>query len=410
MKHSCKVCGKSYPCGRSLGGHMRSHLSGSTSSTSGRSCFMGLGPGYGLRENPKKTRRLLGEEEEVQEEEQEQEPMGHERKRSRLVASIRASSSSDCGFDKEEEDIALSLVMLSRDTGFWGAVEESSDKNSVVLEDKGDASKKESDLDCDPNEIGMSSKLESDVSGDGLVEVDDSKQPKTNSFGTDEAEGSNEASKKHPFKKKNLNSCVAEFEVKRETYQCYQEVGKFSSRKRERSAANGDFKYKCATCNKSFHSYQALGGHRASQKRINGCCASKTDHRDNSMDTGASFESTPIKEMVDKNRSNQKSYENSRKAKGHQCPICYKVFSSGQALGGHKRSHLMSRSDNAEVSASHHTSEVQQQSPKLPDLLDLNLPASVDEDLSNTDDNAEFKSWWTPSNCKNESLVGLIPN
>ncbi|CAL9216246.1 unnamed protein product [Arabidopsis halleri] len=28
-----------------------------------------------------------------------------------------------------------------------------------------------------------------------------------------------------------------------------------------------------------------------------------------------------------------------KKSKGHECPICFKMFKSGQALGGHKRSH-----------------------------------------------------------------------
>uniref|UniRef100_A0A803L7U8 C2H2-type domain-containing protein n=1 Tax=Chenopodium quinoa TaxID=63459 RepID=A0A803L7U8_CHEQI len=31
----------------------------------------------------------------------------------------------------------------------------------------------------------------------------------------------------------------------------------------------------------------------------------------------------------------------SKKVKGHKCPYCPRVFKSGQALGGHKRSHMM---------------------------------------------------------------------
>ena len=31
---------------------------------------------------------------------------------------------------------------------------------------------------------------------------------------------------------------------------------------------------------------------------------------------------------------------NSKKNKVHECPICFKIFSSGQALDGHKRSHF----------------------------------------------------------------------
>ncbi|KAF3792790.1 hypothetical protein EJ110_NYTH10961 [Nymphaea thermarum] len=34
-----------------------------------------------------------------------------------------------------------------------------------------------------------------------------------------------------------------------------------------------------------------------------------------------------------------------QRAKLHQCPMCLKVFASGQALGGHKRSHLFRNGD-----------------------------------------------------------------
>ncbi|KAK8555771.1 hypothetical protein V6N13_069852 [Hibiscus sabdariffa] len=47
----------------------------------------------------------------------------------------------------------------------------------------------------------------------------------------------------------------------------------------------------------------------------------------------------------------------------HECGICFKVFTSGQALGGHKRSHLLTEAR-----------------PKIHEFLDLNLPAPADED------------------------------
>ncbi|XP_020217928.1 zinc finger protein ZAT9 [Cajanus cajan] len=50
----------------------------------------------------------------------------------------------------------------------------------------------------------------------------------------------------------------------------------------------------------------------------------------------------------------------------YQCPFCSKVFGSGQALGGHKRSHLVpSSSSNLQLKES---------------FIDLNLPAPADED------------------------------
>lgn len=95
-------------------------------------------------------------------------------------------------------------------------------------------------------------------------------------------------------------------------------------------------KYTCETCNKVFRSYQALGGHRASHKKV------KMNHGNN----------------------NQKTQIVLVEDKVHQCPVCFRVFGSGQALGGHKRSHVMAK-------------HVAKQSV---DLIDLNLPAPTDDD------------------------------
>ncbi|XP_055815036.1 zinc finger protein ZAT9-like [Solanum dulcamara] len=76
----------------------------------------------------------------------------------------------------------------------------------------------------------------------------------------------------------------------------------------------GRGKYRCETCNKVFRSYQALGGHRASHKKI------KVSN-----------------EVVESGRNNNVVVEE----KIHECPVCCRVFSSGQALGGHKRSHTI---------------------------------------------------------------------
>ncbi|GJV11625.1 zinc finger protein ZAT4-like protein [Tanacetum coccineum] len=55
--------------------------------------------------------------------------------------------------------------------------------------------------------------------------------------------------------------------------------------------------------------------------------------------------------------------------KVHECDVCFKVFGSGQALGGHKRSH------------------VNVGKPKI-NLIDLNLPTPIDEDTNYNDDDA----------------------
>ena len=64
----------------------------------------------------------------------------------------------------------------------------------------------------------------------------------------------------------------------------------------------------------------------------------------------------------------------SKKSKAHECPICNKIFRSGQALGGHKRSHFVGGSEE-------NTLVIRPSAPPaaVPCLIDLNLPAPVDE-------------------------------
>ncbi|XP_051144311.1 zinc finger protein ZAT9 [Andrographis paniculata] len=94
----------------------------------------------------------------------------------------------------------------------------------------------------------------------------------------------------------------------------------------------------CQTCGKVFDSYQALGGHKASHRKVN-------------VNAG-------------------------RPERIHKCPFCLKIFASGQALGGHKRSHFVGRTwSPATVSTVGSTSD----GGGLLDI-DLNLPAPVDDD------------------------------
>ncbi|GAB4860199.1 hypothetical protein Ancab_011679 [Ancistrocladus abbreviatus] len=69
--------------------------------------------------------------------------------------------------------------------------------------------------------------------------------------------------------------------------------------------------FTCKTCNRKFTSFQALGGHRASHKKIKLVGG----------DDISGGDSTP------------------KKPKTHQCSICGVGFPIGQALGGHMRRH-----------------------------------------------------------------------
>lgn len=96
-------------------------------------------------------------------------------------------------------------------------------------------------------------------------------------------------------------------------------------------------RFECSTCNKIFHSYQALGGHRASHKRAKGCessvdqtnehnpCPNQTENNNN-LELLATIKVEAFKKHIKDE---------------HECPICFKIFPSRQALEGHKRSHVI---------------------------------------------------------------------
>lgn len=110
-------------------------------------------------------------------------------------------------------------------------------------------------------------------------------------------------------------------------------------------------KYKCETCNKVFRSYQALGGHRASHKKIK--LSNPTYDPQLLQENAGTSSFIPDKKI-------------------HECPVCFRVFSSGQALGGHKRSHVTgSSAANSAKSLAKFGGD---------SLIDLNLPAPMDDD------------------------------
>ncbi|KAL5798869.1 hypothetical protein ACOSQ2_003689 [Xanthoceras sorbifolium] len=162
--------------------------------------------------------------------------------------------------------------------------------------------------------------------------------------------------------------------------------------------------FECKACKKVFNSHQALGGHRASHKKVKGCFAARLDHMDDSLAdedhdviTHEEFfpaKSTSTMQFDHGTSSTPLASASKRKSKVHECSICHRVFSSGQALGGHKRCHWITSNSPDTTSLAkfqqfqhHDHMEVQvQQRPKFVDnsdsldlKLDLNLPAPDDD-------------------------------
>ncbi|GMY23260.1 zinc finger protein ZAT9-like [Fagus crenata] len=156
--------------------------------------------------------------------------------------------------------------------------------------------------------------------------------------------------------------------------------------------------FECKACKKVFNSHQALGGHRASHKKVKGCYAARLDHLEDSLaddDVITNEEFVPTKSnstlQLDQGYNAPLASPSKRRSKVHECSICHRIFSSGQALGGHKRCHWITSNapDTSTLSKFHQfqdqlepitpTPKFENNSDLLDLNLDLNLPAPVDD-------------------------------
>ncbi|KAG8371253.1 hypothetical protein BUALT_Bualt13G0068400 [Buddleja alternifolia] len=159
-----------------------------------------------------------------------------------------------------------------------------------------------------------------------------------------------------------------------------EEEDKFTTRKFTEMATTtigkvGIYVYECKTCNRTFPSFQALGGHRASHKKP------KTTV---DIDRKKSPPPPPLAEPVTPPPS---SHIDRNKPKIHECSICGSEFGSGQALGGHMRRHRSAPPNETTPSVGDH------QKARNMLVLDLNLPAPPEDEKYN-----QFSSKQQPPN------------
>jgi DNA-directed RNA polymerase subunit RPC12/RpoP len=131
--------------------------------------------------------------------------------------------------------------------------------------------------------------------------------------------------------------------------------------------------YECKTCNKTFPSFQALGGHRASHKKPKLSPTHDEKKPDDVADTTLQMSSTnsmsgPM--AIGISIAGSSSVAAIKANKIHECSICGAEFNSGQALGGHMRRHRPLVVTPAEASSQ----EVVKKEKSLLEF-DLNLPA-----------------------------------
>nr|XP_043627195.1 uncharacterized protein LOC122598681 [Erigeron canadensis] len=283
-----------------------------------------------------------------------------------------SSSVSEIDHEFDQEEVAMCLMMLSKDSAIWGGVNsvvESSDNSSSVLETKSSSiemkliSKKSSGVDGESFQLENGNygtkKVESDISVEELLRNGDPTKKKSKGV-------LNNSTRELTYEEK--------LEIRRNLFREFGYSDSFKKRTRDDDddAYNPELereptvkkrnKYECLNCNKVFSSFQGLGGHRPCHKKNNNAFVPKKHTAENSLEG----EFAPTKKP---------KYEKKikiKKSKGHECPICFRMFKSGQALGGHKRSHFLNGSIN-------HFAAMEREAPSTSDMIDLNLPAPEED-------------------------------
>uniref|UniRef100_A0A7N0V3X1 C2H2-type domain-containing protein n=1 Tax=Kalanchoe fedtschenkoi TaxID=63787 RepID=A0A7N0V3X1_KALFE len=440
LKHVCKLCCKGFPCGRSLGGHMRSHgIMNSASDTTDAikfrernlSSLVNIGENsgsdklgfeqnsqnsnthtsYGLRENPKKTSRFARLSEPVITE------GGSDEKLCKLCGKGFASSKALFGHMKcHSEKVVINSSIEEENS----SQSDRNDEDDVPHLRRRSSRKMKSDMTPVAGTLNtLSSNLSfatASCSDAGEIEQEDVARSlmmlSRDSWANKEFSSDVEVSEKDKASLRSKAKCRIQNGVKMKqpeilTDKIYSskkliydmdEPG-FSKRASKRN------KFQCATCNKVFHSYQALGGHRASHKKIKGCFASNFNQAaENSSEhdrsaatlTESNLTTTERQEIHDTVADGFKK----GKSKDHECPICFKIFSSGQALGGHKRSHLLG-------SADMNTNQSIVIEEPMTKMIDLNLPAPTEDETANQV-NDFTEPWWALGSCsKPGPLIGF---
>ncbi|GLT93261.1 hypothetical protein SLE2022_110620 [Rubroshorea leprosula] len=157
----------------------------------------------------------------------------------------------------------------------------------------------------------------------------------------------------------------------------------------------GYYVYECKTCSRTFSSFQALGGHRASHKKPKTAVVVEEKRHFFDEEEGQFFEVIKSNNIISSNLTLQLNNHNNNKgglymnnnnrAKVHECSICGVEFTSGQALGGHMRRHKGPVGNTgttlslAPMATIIETEQAKKQRSILSLDLDLNLSAPEDD-------------------------------
>ncbi|GMJ02583.1 salt tolerance zinc finger [Hibiscus trionum] len=147
--------------------------------------------------------------------------------------------------------------------------------------------------------------------------------------------------------------------------------------------------YNCSVCNKAFHSPQALGGHKASHRKL-----------------------SPGKPNNEQSTSTiTYSAASNLSGRSHECSICHRSFPSGQALGGHKRRHYEGAAGNSGVTTSEGVGSTltNTMSHSSQRGFDLNIPALPEFSPANFSVSGSDEEVESPHPSKKPRLLIRIP-
>ncbi|KAF2294989.1 hypothetical protein GH714_029988 [Hevea brasiliensis] len=455
----CKFCDKRFPCGKSLGGHIRIHFNGNGNGNSidveeeemklTKQSFAAANgsnskrdseveavvqSGYGLRENPKKTRRFMVDssnnsflQEKVCKEcgkgfqslkalcghmachsknsyedhsetteklkdqvidsqsDTETSTPGKRRRCKRMrynttgvysssfsLANGSLSSASD--IEQEQEEVAMCLMMLSKDSGFKGcfsSIADSSDNNSVVLETKSSSPK-------------MKISVKNGVNnGNGILELKKAKLQEMVSIENDHSENSDYGCFRNRLKRVESDISVHVNTGKNEMKKHKVEYG---------SRFEEDFDPELGKRLSRFRRIKMeLRKDLVEEDRYDEAdrASMKYDSRKNSKSDAYNpeFLSSSATKIVSKcppvggyktqtNTCSDRVYESGENMIETEF-VPSKLPSSSQALGGHKRSHFVGGAEDRNMVINQEVPEI-----SMSGLIDLNLPAPMEEDAN----------------------------
>ncbi|CAK8536610.1 unnamed protein product [Lathyrus sativus] len=349
VERFCKNCGKSFTSLKAMCGHMASHPKSLLKGVSGvclsQKHKLVIDSQSDTEDSvPTDTRKLKRMKLKI---------LSNDNRPSSSSPPLGNCSSSISEVDQSPDEVARTLMKMSRDKGRFALVKESSDNTSAVVEAKSKSPTKVAAMDHGKSNVGTEKKV---------VKVRNLKYYEEEGY---DSHNSDSGYFLYGPKKVESDDASSEWCLgNRFQNHDYESSKKIQSNKGyERDSFSDDSVYESDENSTDSDSY----------------AAPKTQTNKNNMNG--------TKSGNKKSSCKGKKKMKSKKNKEHDCPLCERSFKSGQALGGHKRSHFVGGYDESTFvirpggSAAQAPPPAPAPAPANPGVIDfdLNLPAPDDE-------------------------------